>query len=110
MDSAPTPNATSLMQLRNQSIPNPRNQARSASSRGGADYDSICKEIDAEDVGATPPCGLPAAMDSAPTPNATSLMHSGINLFQAHGIKQDLQVQEEEQILIQFERRLMLRM
>ena len=48
MDSAPTPKATSPMQLWNPSIPNPRNQARSASD----DSDSICKETDAEDVGA----------------------------------------------------------
>ncbi len=43
-------------------------------SEGGADLDSICKEIDAEDEGATTSCGLPAAMDSAPTPNAASLV------------------------------------
>ncbi len=29
-----------------------KNQARSARLGGGADLDSICKEIDAEDVGA----------------------------------------------------------
>ncbi len=74
MDSAPTPKATSLMQLWNPSIPNPKNQARSASSGGGADSDSICKMIDAEGVGATTLCGLLAAMDAAPTPNATSPM------------------------------------
>ncbi len=74
MDSAPTPKAISPMQLWNSSIPNPRNQARLASSGEGADSDSICKEIDAEDVGATTPCDLPAVMDSAPTPDATSLM------------------------------------
>ncbi len=51
MDSAPTPDATSPMQLWNPSIPNPRNQARSASSGGRADSDSICKRIDADDVG-----------------------------------------------------------
>ncbi len=49
-------------------------QTRSARLRGGADSHSICKEIDAEDVGAMTPYGLPAAMDSAPTPNATSPM------------------------------------
>ncbi len=58
VDSAPTPNATSPMQLWNKSILNPRNQARSASSGGGADLEFISKEIDAEDVGATIPCGL----------------------------------------------------
>ncbi len=67
-------NATSLMHLWNQSIPSPINQARPASSGGGADLDSICKEIDAEDVGVMTLCGLPAVMDSAPTPKATSPM------------------------------------
>ncbi len=48
-------------------------------SGGGADSDSIYKEIDAEDVGAMTKCGGLAAIDSAPTsnatsPNATSLM------------------------------------
>ncbi len=66
------------MQLWNPSIPIPRSQARSASSGGGANLDSICKAIDAEYVGATSPCGLPAAIDSAPTPcnisDATSPM------------------------------------
>ncbi len=38
-------------------------QARSASSGGGADSDSICKETDVEDVGVVTPCGLPDAMD-----------------------------------------------
>ncbi len=32
------------------------------------------QEIEAEDVGAMMPCGWLAAMDSAPTPNATSLV------------------------------------
>ncbi len=36
--------------------------------------DSICKEINAEDVGAMTLCGWLAAMDSTPTPNATSPM------------------------------------
>ncbi len=72
MNSTPTQKATSPMQLWNLSIPNSRNQARSASSGGGADSDPISKEIDAEDVEATTPCGRLAAMDSAPTPNATS--------------------------------------
>ncbi len=67
--------ATSPLQLWNLSIPNSRNQARSASSGGGADSDPISKEIDAEDVEATTPCGRLAAMDSAPTPNTTSPMH-----------------------------------
>ncbi len=40
----------------------------------GADSDSICKAIDAKDEGTTVPCGLLAAMDSAPTLNGTSLM------------------------------------
>ncbi len=51
------------MQLLNQLITNRRNQAKSADSGGGADLDSICEEIDAEDVGATTWCGLQAAMD-----------------------------------------------
>ena len=80
------------------SILNPRNQARSASSKGGAVSDSICKEIDAEDVGAMTPCGLPAAMDSAPTPNATSLMQLWNQLIPNPTNQADLQVQEEEQI------------
>ncbi len=53
------------------SIFNPRNHARSASSKGGTDSDSIYKEIDVEDVGAMIPCGWLAVVDSAPTPNAT---------------------------------------
>ncbi len=64
--------ATSLMQLLNQSILNPRNQPRSASSGGGADSDSICKEIEAEDVRAMTPSGRLTVMDSALTPNAPS--------------------------------------
>ncbi len=43
-------------------------------SGGGADSDSICKEIDAEDVKAMTPFGRLSAMDSAPTSNATSPM------------------------------------
>ncbi len=65
MDSAPTPNATSPMQLWNQSILNPRNQARSASLGGGVDSDAICKDIDAEDIRATTLCSRLAVMDSA---------------------------------------------
>ncbi len=34
----------------------------------------ICKDIDIEDVADTPLYGQPAAIDSAPTPNATSMM------------------------------------
>ncbi len=49
MDSAPTPNATSPIELWNQLNP--------ARLGGGADLDSICKEIDAEDVEATTPRG-----------------------------------------------------
>ncbi len=74
IDSAPTPEATFLMQLWNQSIPNPKNQARSAMSGGGADSDSICKEIDATDVRAMTPCGGLSAMDSAPNLNETPPM------------------------------------
>ncbi len=59
MDSAPTHKATSPMQLWNQLIPNLRNQVRSA-SLGGGDFDSVSKEIDAENVGAMTPCGQPA--------------------------------------------------
>ncbi len=62
------------MELKNQSIPVPRTQARSSSSREGADSDSICKDIDAVDIRAVTACGQPAAMDSTPTPNETSLM------------------------------------
>ncbi len=38
-----TPNATSPITLRNQLIPNPRNQVGSASLGGKADSDSMCK-------------------------------------------------------------------
>ncbi len=62
----------SPMYLWNQSIPNPRNQQDLG---GGTDYDSIYKEIDTEDVGGMILCGWLAAMDSAPNPNLTSLMH-----------------------------------
>ena len=88
------------MQLWNQSIPNPRNQARSSSSGGGADFDSISKVIDAEDVGATTPCGLRAAMDSASTQRQLLQCNSGIHQFQTQEIKEDLQVQEAKLILI----------
>ncbi len=62
------------MKIWNQLIPNPRNQARSASSGEGDDSDSISKEIDAEDEGAMTLCGQLAAMDSTPTLDATSPM------------------------------------
>ncbi len=55
MDSASTPKATPPMTLQNCSIPNPRNQARSANLGGGADSDSKYEDINAEDVGATTP-------------------------------------------------------
>ncbi len=55
-------------------IPKPRNQARSTRSGGGSNSDSLCKEIDAEDVGTTTPCGRPADMDLSPPLNATSSM------------------------------------
>ncbi len=70
-----------VQNLWNQSISNPRNQARSASLGKGADSDSVCKEIDVEDVGAMTLCGLPAAIDSAPTPNATSPIQLGDQLI-----------------------------
>ncbi len=43
-------------------------------------------------------CGPLAAMDSVPTPNATSPMQPGIKQFQTQEIKQDLQVWEDELI------------
>ncbi len=46
MDSACTPNATSLMKRWNQSIPNTRNQAKSSSLGGGAYFDSVCTVSD----------------------------------------------------------------
>ncbi len=36
--------------------------------------EELIQEIDVDDVGDTTLCGLLAAMDSAPTPNATSSM------------------------------------
>ncbi len=60
--------------------------------------DSICKEIDSEDVRATTLCILPAAMDSAPTPMQLLQCKSEVNQFQTQETKQDLQVQEEELI------------
>ncbi len=36
--------------------------------------DSNSEDVDAKDAGATTPCGLLAAMDSAPAPTVTSLM------------------------------------
>ncbi len=45
MDSDPTPNVSSPLQLWNQSIQNPRNQARSTSLGEGADSDSVCKPM-----------------------------------------------------------------
>ncbi len=68
-------NAASPMQIRNQSILNPRYQARSVSLEGGADSDSISKEINAEDVEALTLCGRLAVIDSATNPNSTSPMH-----------------------------------
>ncbi len=58
------------------SIPIPRNQATSSrlGGRADSDSDSVCKDINAEDVGATTLCVWLAAMDSAPTPNSTSPM------------------------------------
>ncbi len=95
----------------NQSTPNPRNQATSATLRGGADSDSICKDIDAEDLEATTLYDLPAVMDSAPTPNVSSVMplwNSSIsNLRNQAKYWQDW---EEELILIPSARMLMLRM
>ncbi len=77
-----TPNTTSLMKLLDQSIPNPRNQARSANLGQGADFDCVCKDIHAKDVGAMTRCVQMAATDSAATPNATALMKLWNQSFQ----------------------------
>ncbi len=74
MYSAPTLQAISPMKLQNHSIPNPGTGARHSRSGRGVDSDFINEDIDAEDVGANTLCGQLAAMDSAPTLKATSLM------------------------------------
>ncbi len=82
MDSAPSPNATSPIQLWNQSVPNPRNQARSASSGGGTDSDSVCKDIDAENVGAVTLCGwLPLIKPLLSKCNFSNATLESINYF-----------------------------
>ncbi len=79
MNSAPTPNATSPMPLWNQSISNTRNKARSESLGEKADSNAICKDNNAEDLGAATLCGKPTAMNSAPTPNASNATMESIN-------------------------------
>ncbi len=62
------------MQLSNQSIPNPRNQARSTSIERRTKSDCIYKMIDAANVGAMALYDRLASMDLALTPNAHFLM------------------------------------
>ncbi len=79
---------------------NPRNQAKSASSSGGAHSDSICKDIGTENAVAMTLSGWLAVMDSAPTLNATPSMIIWNQSILNQKIKQDLKNWEEELILI----------
>ncbi len=65
----------SWLKIWNKSIPNPRNQARSASLETRAYSDSDCNDNDAEDKRDTKLCGELATMASAPTLKATSLIN-----------------------------------
>ncbi len=47
--------------------------------------DSDPEDDDAKGVGATTPCGLPAAMDSVSAPKATSLMNGRSRCLQKNG-------------------------
>ncbi len=66
--------------------------------------DSICKEIDAEDVGAMTLCGLLAAMDSSPPPNATPPMKLRRNFSHNTGLGTKNQVLQDNSSQILKER------
>ncbi len=72
MDSAPSPKATSPIKIRNHSNQNIGPRTSKSRSTRGYESHSDSEDIDAEDAGATSLCCLPAAMDSAPSPKATS--------------------------------------
>ncbi len=58
------------------------------------------EDIDAEDAGSITPCGWMAAMESVPTPKATSPKKPGINQIQIQYIQQDIQHSEEEEMIL----------
>ncbi len=75
MDSALAPTATLTVKLRSRPNPKYGPGARTQRQTSHVLMDSNSEDVNTMDVGAKTPCGLLAAMDSAPALTATSPMN-----------------------------------